>query len=100
MLEYDVLPEDTVVFGTQWVPAAGKADEPGVEPVHLRELHQLLLAPPMIRADQRDGVCDLESSQVALDGGPRDAESGRGACPLELSAALAEDVLEKRREAV
>ena len=43
---------------------------------------------------------DLERSQVALDGGPRDSERGRRPGPLELPTALTQHVVEQCGETV
>ena len=49
---------------------------------------------------QGDGACNLQRTQVALHGRPRDADGTGGFGGLELSAALAQNIFEQRVETV
>ena len=76
------------------------ADEAGVEAVNLGLFDDLVLAAAVEGPHDRNGMGGFEGAEVALDGGPRDADSGGGFGDFELAAALTQEVFKHSVEAV
>ena len=100
MFEHEMLPEHPEVVGPQGIPPAGEAHESGVESVCLRLSDDFRLAAAVERPHECDRIRDLERPQMALHGGPGDADRPGGLGGFEESATLPQEVFKHGRESI